>query len=115
MKRGDLVTVAMPGDIGQPQQALVIQSDRYDQHGTVTVLPVTSAVVAAPLFRITIEPATENGLNKSSIYEAWIDRMTELDGSRIWSRLVTIQFSSTFLEGITNNDLFLLERSGTVE
>jgi len=66
MKRGDLVTVAMPGDLGQPQQALVIQSDRYDQHGTVTVLPVTSAVVAAPLFRITLEPDTENGLNKRS-------------------------------------------------
>ena len=33
---------------------------------TVTVLPVSSDLVAAPLFRIAIEPTTENGLHKRS-------------------------------------------------
>ena len=50
MKRGDLVTIAIQGDFGKPRPALVIQSDRYDEHTTVTVLPVTSALVAAPCF-----------------------------------------------------------------
>lgn len=62
--RGDLVTVAMQGDLGKPQPALVIQADQFNEHATVTVLPLTSALVAAPLLRITIEPSTENGLQK---------------------------------------------------
>ena len=66
MKRGDLVTIAIQGDFGKPRPALVIQSDRYDEHTTVTVLPVTSALVAAPLFRIMLEAGTETGLQKRS-------------------------------------------------
>ncbi|MBF0374198.1 MAG: type II toxin-antitoxin system PemK/MazF family toxin [Alphaproteobacteria bacterium] len=66
MRRGDLVTVAMQGDFGKPRPALVIQSDQFDAHATVTVLLVTSAVIAAPLFRLTIDPTPENGLRLSS-------------------------------------------------
>lgn len=66
MMRGDLVTVAMQGDFGKPRPALVIQADQFNEHATVTVLPLTSALVAAPLLRITIEPSTENGLQKPS-------------------------------------------------
>ena len=64
MRRGDLVTIAIQGDFGKLRPALLIQCDQYDEHATVTVLPVTSALVAAPLFRITIQPSTENGLQK---------------------------------------------------
>ena len=39
MNRGDFVTVAMPGDFGKPRPALVIQSDLFLAHGTVTVQP----------------------------------------------------------------------------
>jgi mRNA interferase MazF len=66
MRRGDLVSVAIQGDFGKPRPALVIQSDQYDGHATVTVLPVTSTLVAAPLFRITLQPSPENGLHKLS-------------------------------------------------
>ena len=66
MRRGDLVTIAVQGDFGKPRPALVIQSDPYDAHATVTVLPVSSDLVAAPLFRIAIQPTTENGLHKRS-------------------------------------------------
>ena len=38
MKRGDLVTIALPGDFGKPRPALIIQSDQFDQTATVTVL-----------------------------------------------------------------------------
>uniref|UniRef100_A0ABX1PNP5 Type II toxin-antitoxin system PemK/MazF family toxin n=1 Tax=Aromatoleum anaerobium TaxID=182180 RepID=A0ABX1PNP5_9RHOO len=64
--RGDLVTVAMQGDFGKPRPALVIQADSFSEHATVTVLPVTSTLVAAPLFRITVQPSPENGLQKPS-------------------------------------------------
>ena len=41
MKRGDIVTVALPGAIGKPRPALVIQSDLFDQHRSATILPVS--------------------------------------------------------------------------
>ena len=66
MMRGHLVTIAMQGDFGKPRPALVIQADQFDEHATVTVLPVTSTLVAAPLFRITVQPSAENGLQKAS-------------------------------------------------
>ena len=66
MKRGDLVTVSLPGNYGKPRPALIIQSDLFDEHPSVTVLPITSELRDAPLFRITIEPEKENGLRSSS-------------------------------------------------
>ncbi|CAI08015.1 MazF-like predicted growth inhibitor,ccdB family [Aromatoleum aromaticum EbN1] len=64
--RGDFVTIVMQGDFGKPRPALVIQADSFSEHATVTVLPVTSTLVAAPLFRITVQPSPENGLQKPS-------------------------------------------------
>jgi mRNA interferase MazF len=66
MRRGDFVAIAMQGDFGKPRPALVIQADQFGEHATVTVLPATSMLVAAPLFRITVQPNAENGLQKLS-------------------------------------------------
>ena len=66
MKRGDLVTVAMPGDFGKPRPALIIQSDQFDRTGTATVLLVSATLIEAPLIRPTVEPTAENGLRKPS-------------------------------------------------
>jgi mRNA interferase MazF len=66
VKRGDVVTVALRGDYGKPRPALVIQSDLFDFHPSVTVLPVTGELRDAPLFRILVEPSTANGLRKPS-------------------------------------------------
>lgn len=66
MMRGDFVTIAMQGDFGKPRPALVIQADQFNEHATVTVLPVTSSLVAAPLLRVTVQPSAENGLQKPS-------------------------------------------------
>ena len=66
MMRGDFVTIAMPGDFGKPRPALVIQADLFGEHATVTVSPLTSTLVAAPLLRITVQPNVENGLQKPS-------------------------------------------------
>jgi mRNA interferase MazF len=56
----------MQGDFGKPRPALVIQANQFNEHATVTVLPVTSTLVAAPLLRIAIQPNAENGLQKPS-------------------------------------------------
>ena len=62
MRRGDLVTVALQGTYGKHRPALVIQSDLFAEHPSVTILPVTSELRATPLFRIQVEPTPENGL-----------------------------------------------------
>jgi mRNA interferase MazF len=66
VRRGDLVTVALQGTYGKPRPALVIQSDLFAEHPSVTILPVTSALRPTPLFRIRIEPTPENGLQLPS-------------------------------------------------
>lgn len=66
MRRGDLVTVAMAGDFGKPRPALVIQSDRFAGTATVTVLLISGTLIDAPLVRVTVQPASDNGLRKTS-------------------------------------------------
>lgn len=66
MRRGDLVALAIPGDFGKPRPALVIQSDQFDGTSSVTVLLISSALVDAPLIRLTLQPTEQNGLRKPS-------------------------------------------------
>ena len=66
MRRGDLVTVALHGDQGKPRPALVVQADRFEELGSVTVLPITGTLVNAPLLRVTVDPSEQNGLVKRS-------------------------------------------------
>lgn len=56
----------MQRDDGKPRPALVIQSDQLDAHATVTVLLVSSTLINAPLFRVTVQPTEKNGLQKTS-------------------------------------------------
>ena len=63
VRRGDLVAVALPGELGKLRPALVIQSDLFNEtHSTLTLLPLTSEIRSAPQFRITVEPTPTNGL-----------------------------------------------------
>ena len=64
--RGDLIVIALQGDFGKPRPALIIQSDLFSEHPTVTVLPVTSDLRDAPLVRLIVQPAPENGLRVPS-------------------------------------------------
>ena len=81
MKRGDLVTVAISGDYGKPRPALVIQSDLFDVHPSVTVLPVTSELRGTPLFRVRVEPSNDNGLRKTS--EIMVDKAQTVVRERV--------------------------------
>jgi mRNA interferase MazF len=63
MKRGDVVVVAAAGDYGKPRPAVVVQTDAFPQiHPSVVICQMTSDVVDAPDFRVTIEPNESNGL-----------------------------------------------------
>lgn len=66
MKRGDLISIAIQGDFGKPRPALIIQANQFSEHTSITVLPITSTIVFAPLLRVTVQPNQENGLEKIS-------------------------------------------------
>jgi mRNA interferase MazF len=81
MKRGDLVTIALSGDYGKPRPALVIQSDFFAGHPSVTVLPVTSELRQTPLFRIEVEPTPENNLKKTT--QVMVDKIQNVPCKKV--------------------------------
>jgi mRNA interferase MazF len=68
MKRGTIVVVAARGAYtGKPRPAVVVQSDLFNPtHSSVTVCPITSDIVDAPLFRLTLPPGPRTGLKRVS-------------------------------------------------
>lgn len=66
MKRGDLITVAMPGDYSKPRPAVIVQATEIDELASVTFLPFSSEILPAKEFRVTIVPSPHNGLRKPS-------------------------------------------------
>ena len=92
LTRGDLVTVALHGDYGKPRPALVIQSDLFGNHPSITVLPVTSDLRATPLFRVQVEPSAANGLQLPS--QVMVDKAHTVARERVgdpFGRLVPEQ------------------------
>ena len=82
MRRGDLVTITLQGDFGKPRPALVVQSDLFNaDHATVSVLPITSAIIGTPVFRITLEPSAANGLRKVS--QIMVDKIVSMKREKI--------------------------------
>ena len=63
MRRGDLVTVVAAGDYGKLRPAVIVRTDAFpESHASVVVCQLTSDLVDAPDFRVTVEPKPENGL-----------------------------------------------------
>lgn len=80
MRRGDVVTVSPPGAYGKPCPAVVVQSDWLNDTGSVIVCLVTSTLYAAPIYRLTVEPTTGNGLRTTS--QVMVDKIIALPHSK---------------------------------
>jgi mRNA interferase MazF len=78
LRRGSIVVVAARGPYtGKPRPALVVQSDRFNPtHASVTICPITSECVDAPLFRLTLPPGERTGLEKVS--QVMIDKLVSV-------------------------------------
>lgn len=81
MRRGDLVTIALQGAYGKPRPALIIQSDLFDEHPSVTVLPVTSELRDPSVFRLMVTPSKINGLQKNS--QIMIDKVQTVPREKV--------------------------------
>jgi mRNA interferase MazF len=89
MNRGDLVTVAMQGEFGKARPALVIQADLFSQSATMTILPITSTLLEAPLVRVTVQPSAENGLQKTS--QVMVDKAMTVKRDKVASVFGRVQ------------------------
>jgi mRNA interferase MazF len=83
MNRGDLVTVALPGAYGKPRPAVVVQADRFHHLGSVTFIPFTSDLLPAEIFRVLINPSSENGLQAPS--QVMADKCSTLPLAKVGS------------------------------
>jgi mRNA interferase MazF len=78
MKRGTIVVVAARGAYtGKPRPAVVVQSDLFNPtHASITLCPITSDCVDAPLFRLTLPPGTRTGLRVAS--QVMVDKIVSV-------------------------------------
>jgi mRNA interferase MazF len=83
-RRGDVVSVALPGDYGKPRPALVLQTDLMSALDSVIVCPITSDPTEA-VFRVPVTPAPENGLTKPS--SVMVDKISSVRRRRLGGRL----------------------------
>lgn len=83
MRRGAIVVVAARGaSTGKPRPALMVQSDFFNPtHQSVTICPITSDCVDAPLFRIPLPPGERTGLQAAS--QIMIDKVVSVPRSAI--------------------------------
>jgi mRNA interferase MazF len=75
------VVVALRGDHGKPRPALIVPSDLFDEHPSLTIAPVTSTIADAPLFRVTVEPSSTNGLR--AVSQIMVDKLTTIRRDRV--------------------------------
>jgi mRNA interferase MazF len=85
VRRGEIVTIVVPGAYGKPRPGLVIQSDLFDALGSITILPITSELRAAPLLRIPVDATDANGLRKKS--QIMIDKTQTVPRDKIGSTI----------------------------
>lgn len=78
MTRGDIVVVATRGAYtAKPRPAVVVQSDAYNEtHASITLCPITSDVVDAPLFRVSVPAGRRTGLEMPS--QVMIDKVVSV-------------------------------------
>jgi mRNA interferase MazF len=86
MRRAEVWTVAGgPDYAGKPRPAVILQDDLFAGTGSITLCPLTTHLVDAPLVRLTIEPTAANGLKVSS--HLMVDKITTVSKSKLQRRV----------------------------
>lgn len=104
MRRGDIVTVALQGDLGKPRPALIVETDTLSKTDHVLVCPGTSHLIDnSPNRRLLALPDETNGLRQPTQFQidkttparrdrcsAVIGRLGEDDMAEISARLMVL-------------------------
>ncbi len=70
-----------PHYAGKPRPVLVIQDDHYDATESITICPLTTDDLAAPLFRVAIPANPQTGLHHASY--AMVDKLTTVRRTKL--------------------------------
>lgn len=83
MNRGEIWTVAGGVYAAKPRPAVIVQDDLFDATSSVTVAPMTSTLLDAPLMRIRIAGGEDllSGLDLDS--DVMIDKLTTVRKSNV--------------------------------
>lgn len=82
MRRGDVVVVALPGDLGKPRPAVIVQTNVLnDNLRTILLCPISSFSSDPSFFRVAVEPTIGNGLRLPS--EIMVEKLQSANRSRI--------------------------------
>ena len=83
MTRGAIVVVAAKGAYtGKPRPAVIVQADVYNPtHSSLTLCPITSDCVDAPLFRVTLPQGERTGL--ATVSQVMIDKVVSVPRATI--------------------------------
>lgn len=72
-----MVVATRGAHTSKPRPALVVQSDLFNStHGSVTICPVTSDLVDAPLFRIPLPSGARTGLK--AVSQVMVDKVVSV-------------------------------------
>ncbi|GEP39816.1 putative endoribonuclease MazF [Nocardioides psychrotolerans] len=86
MRRGDIYIAAARGAYtGKPRPVVIVQDDRFDANASVTVCPLTTNPVEAPLVRISVEPTETTGIEKPS--QIMVDKVTTMPRANVREHL----------------------------
>ena len=86
MRRGDIHIAAPRGAYtGKPRPVIIVQDDRFDATASVTVCPLTTDPVEAPLTRILVEPTAATGIEQPS--KIMVDKITTMPRANIREHL----------------------------
>ncbi|MEO6941614.1 MAG: type II toxin-antitoxin system PemK/MazF family toxin [Terrimesophilobacter sp.] len=92
MRRGDICIAAARGAYtGKPRPVVVVQDDRFDGTASVTVCPLTSNDVQAPLSRIPVQPTATTGIEHRSYI--MVDKITTMPRANVSDRLGRLEDS----------------------
>lgn len=90
MKRGSVIVMVAPGDLGKPRPAIVVQAQGFgDNPLSVLVCPVSSHIVGTPQVRPIVEPSTKNGLRVPS--QIMTDKLIAIRMNRIRQTIGTLE------------------------
>jgi mRNA interferase MazF len=89
VRRGDIWTVAGSGAYaGKPRPAVIVQNDGFGTTKSITIVPLTTNPMEAPLFRLVVEPNASNGLR--SVSHLMADKITTIRRRHLGRRLGTL-------------------------
>lgn len=86
MKRGEIWTVSGgPDYAGKPRPAIILQDDAFDATASITLCPLTTHQIDAPLIRLSVEPSAQNGIKATS--HVMIDKITTVSKKKLENRV----------------------------